>query len=86
MAVAELHTGDTLLVRPGASIPADGEIVQGESSVNEAMVTGESKPVAKQPGDKVIAGTINGDGSLRSQAARPIRARRQTIHRHSSMN
>ena len=67
VAVADLHTGDTLLVRPGASIPADGEIVQGESSVNEAMVTGESKPVGKQTGDKVIAGTINGDGSLRVQ-------------------
>lgn len=60
-----LHTGDLVLVRPGASIPADGEVIEGESGVNEAMITGESRPVGKQPGDKVIAGTINGDGSLR---------------------
>lgn len=60
-----LRTGDLVLVRPGASIPADGEVVEGESSVNEAMISGESRPVGKQPGAKVIAGTINGDGSLR---------------------
>ena len=63
--VAALQTGDLVLVRPGASIPADGEIVKGESDVNEAMITGESRPVGKGPGDAVIAGTINGDGSLR---------------------
>ena len=60
-----LSTGDLVLVRPGASIPADGEVVEGESNVNEAMISGESRPVSKQPGAKVIAGTINGDGSLR---------------------
>ncbi len=60
-----LRVGDLVLVRPGASIPADGEVVEGESGVNEAMITGESRPVGKRPGDKVIAGTINGDGSLR---------------------
>jgi Cu2+-exporting ATPase len=63
--VTELRTGDKVLVRPGASIPADGEIVEGRSDVNEAMITGESKPVKKLPGDKVIGGTVNGDGSLR---------------------
>ncbi|MFN2146877.1 MAG: copper-translocating P-type ATPase [Anaerolineales bacterium] len=63
--VGEVRTGDLLLVRPGASVPADGEVEQGESHVDEAMITGESKPVSKSPGDKVIAGTINGDGSLR---------------------
>jgi Cu2+-exporting ATPase len=63
--VAELEQGDLVLVRPGASVPADGEIVEGESSVNQAMITGESKPVHKQPEDEVIGGTINGDGSLR---------------------
>jgi Cu2+-exporting ATPase len=63
--VTELETGDLLLVRPGASVPADGEIVEGESELNEAMITGESKPVHKEPGDEVIGGTINGDGSLR---------------------
>jgi Cu2+-exporting ATPase len=61
----ELKTGDLLLVRPGASVPADGEVAEGKSSVNESMVTGESKPVDKQPGNAVIGGTINGDGSLR---------------------
>ena len=63
--VAQLQSGDLVLVRPGASVPADGEVQEGESDVNEAMITGESKPVKKAPGEKVIAGTINGDGSLR---------------------
>lgn len=63
--VSELTNGDRLLVRPGASVPADGEVVEGESSLNESMITGESKPVQKEPGDTVIGGTINGDGSLR---------------------
>ncbi len=63
--VAELQEGDLLLVRPGASVPADAEVVEGESELNEAMITGESKPVYKEPGDEVIGGTINGDGSLR---------------------
>ena len=61
----KLTSGDLVLVRPGASVPADGEVQEGDSDVNEAMITGESKPVKKQPGGKVIAGTINGDGSLR---------------------
>ncbi len=63
--VSALRVGDIVLVRPGASIPADGEVVEGESHVNEAMITGESVPVAKGPGSQVIAGTINGEGSLR---------------------
>jgi P-type Cu2+ transporter len=62
---SELRVGDLLLVRPGASVPADGEVVEGESHVNEAMITGESKPVDKAPQSRVIAGTVNGDGSLR---------------------
>lgn len=61
----KLHRGDLVLVRPGASVPADGEVQEGESDLNEAMITGESKPVRKEQGDTVIAGTINGDGSLR---------------------
>lgn len=65
--VTALRHGDLLLVRPGATVPADGEIAEGESSVNEAMITGESKPVDKTVGDQAIAGTINGDGSLRVQ-------------------
>ena len=65
VSAASLRTGDLLLVRPGASVPADGEVTEGESSLNESMITGESRPVDKKPGLKVIAGTINGDGSLR---------------------
>ena len=60
-----LRVGDMVLVRPGASAPADGEVIEGSSDVNEAMITGESRPVRKEPGHKVIAGTVNGDGSLR---------------------
>ena len=63
--VSELNKGDMVLIRPGASAPADGVVIDGESKMNESMITGESKPVAKQEGDKVISGTINGDGSLR---------------------
>lgn len=64
VAVDQLRDSDMVLVRPGAGIPADGEVVEGESDVNEAMITGESVPVKKSSGAKVIAGTINGDGSL----------------------
>lgn len=63
--VKDLREDDKVLVRPGASIPADGEIIAGDSELNEAMITGESTPVHKETGDDVIAGTINGDGSLR---------------------
>jgi Cu2+-exporting ATPase len=64
--VSDLKTGDRVLVRPGASVPADGRVVDGETTINEAMITGESKPVDKGTGDDVIAGTVNsGDGSLR---------------------
>ncbi|WP_228845369.1 copper-translocating P-type ATPase [Phototrophicus methaneseepsis] len=65
IAVSDLSKGDLLLVRPGASVPTDGEIIEGQSELNEAMITGESQPVTKGEGDKVIGGTINGDGSLR---------------------
>ena len=63
--VSDLSEGDLVLVRPGASVPADGVVNEGDSDVNEAMITGESKPVSKEPGDEVIGGTVNGDGSLR---------------------
>ncbi len=65
VAITKLRKGDLILARPGASIPADGSVEQGESDVNEAMITGESRPVKKEPGAAIIAGTINGDGSLR---------------------
>jgi Cu2+-exporting ATPase len=61
----ELQEGDLVLVRPGTSVPADGEVEEGESLVNQSMITGESKPVRKKPGDQVIGGTINDEGSLR---------------------
>ncbi|MCF8111401.1 MAG: heavy metal translocating P-type ATPase [Desulfobacteraceae bacterium] len=65
VSLEELKEGDLVLVRPGAGIPADGVIKSGKSDVNEAMITGESAPAGKNPGDRVIAGTVNGDGSLR---------------------
>ena len=64
VSVAELALGDTVLVRPGARIPIDGEVIEGESEVDEALLTGESTPVAKVVGESVIAGSINGGGSL----------------------
>ncbi len=62
--VSALNQGDIVLIRPGASAPADGEVVKGQSTMNESMITGESKPVPKEEGDKIVSGTINGDGSL----------------------
>ncbi|GAB3030496.1 heavy metal translocating P-type ATPase [Natronobiforma cellulositropha] len=63
--VDDLAGDDLVLVRPGANVPADGIVEEGESNVNEAMITGESQPVKKEPGDEVIGGTTNRDGSLR---------------------
>jgi Cu2+-exporting ATPase len=65
VAVTALEENDLVLVRPGASVPADGVVEEGDSDVNESMITGESKPVSKEPDDKVIGGTVNGEGSLR---------------------
>jgi Cu2+-exporting ATPase len=62
---SELAPGDVVLVRPGGRVPADGEVVDGESHVNESMLTGESRPVSKRPGEEVIAGTVNEEGALR---------------------
>ncbi|OGD97134.1 copper-translocating P-type ATPase [Candidatus Curtissbacteria bacterium RIFCSPHIGHO2_12_FULL_38_9b] len=59
-----LKKGDRILVRPGEKIPIDGKVIEGESSINESMVTGESRPVSKKAGESVIGGTINNDGSL----------------------
>ncbi len=61
---SKLQKGDRVLIKPGERIPSDGQIVEGTSSINEAMMTGESKPVEKTVGDEVIGGTINGSGSL----------------------
>jgi Cu2+-exporting ATPase len=65
--VSDLRAGDLILVRPGEKIPSDGVVVDGESYVNEALLTGESKPVHKMKQDKVIGGAINGDGALRAK-------------------
>lgn len=62
--VEEILAGDRVLVKPGEKIPADGEVVNGQTSVNESMLTGESQPVPKQIGDEVIGGSINGEGSI----------------------
>lgn len=67
---AELRVGDTVLVRPGERIPQDGSVSSGESSVNESLITGESMPVAKKPGDTVIGGSINGEGALTVRVTR----------------
>jgi Cu+-exporting ATPase len=68
VAVAELHPGDRLRVGPGEQIPVDGEVEAGESWVDESMVTGESMPVAKGPGDRLVGGTLNTRGSLSLRA------------------
>jgi Cu+-exporting ATPase len=66
--VANLIPGDIFVVRPGEAMPVDGEVVQGESAADEALLTGEAMPVVKAPGAKVFAGTANGDGLLRCRA------------------
>jgi Cu+-exporting ATPase len=68
--IAEVQLADVILVRPGENIPVDGEVIEGSSTVDEAMVTGESVPVKKQPGDEVIGATINKTGSFKFRATR----------------
>lgn len=60
----QLKNGDTVLIKPGETVPGDGVVIQGTSSVNEAMLSGEQRPVSKKTGDKVFAGTVNSDGKL----------------------
>jgi Cu2+-exporting ATPase len=72
----ELKKGDIVLVRPGEKIPTDGEVINGFSSVNESMVTGESRPVEKRKGESVIGGTINNDGSL---TIRVVKTGKETV-------
>ncbi len=68
--VKELQAGDIMIVRPGDKIPTDGEIVEGESHIDESIATGESIPVSKQPGDEVLGATINAEGRLKVKATR----------------
>ncbi len=68
--VNQLQAGDKIRVKPGEKIPADGQIEEGTSSINEAMLTGESNPVEKGPGDEVIGGAVNGEGSLTIQVGK----------------
>ena len=68
--VDELQQGDKVLIKPGEKVPADGKVMKGESSVNEAMLTGESKPVNKTKGDEVIGGSVNEKGSLTVQISK----------------
>ncbi|OLB82014.1 MAG: copper-translocating P-type ATPase [Actinobacteria bacterium 13_2_20CM_2_66_6] len=65
---AEVQVGDLLLIKPGAKVAVDAEVVEGESSVDESMVTGESLPVSKRPGEKLVGATINKQGTLRARA------------------
>ena len=73
--VDSLQTSDTIIVRPGEQIPIDGEVIEGASSVNEAFLTGESRPVNKQVGDEAVGGAVNGEGAL---TLRVIRTGEQT--------
>ncbi len=68
--IDELQTGDVMLVKPGGKIPADGKVLEGESGVNESIVTGESRLADKKKNDEVIAGAINGDGSLKIEVTK----------------
>ncbi len=68
--IAEVRINDVILVRPGEKIPVDGEVITGASTVDEAMVTGESLPVKKQPGDEVIGATLNGAGAFQFRVTR----------------
>jgi Zn2+/Cd2+-exporting ATPase len=69
--VERLQPGDVVLVRPGERIPSDGQVVEGQSAVDQASITGESIPVDKLAGDEVFAGTINGQGALKIQVSKP---------------
>ncbi|MFH1349941.1 MAG: heavy metal translocating P-type ATPase [Pseudomonadota bacterium] len=70
VSLAQIKAGDLIIVRPGESIPVDGVVLDGESSVDESMLTGEPIPVDKGPGDRITGGTINGEGRLKFEARR----------------
>jgi len=68
--LAHVHVGDRLRVRPGEKVPVDGEVVEGRSSIDESMITGEPMPVGKEPGDQVVGATLNSNGALVIRATR----------------
>ncbi|MEJ2085807.1 MAG: HAD-IC family P-type ATPase, partial [Acidobacteriota bacterium] len=70
IAVSDLVHGDRVLVKPGEKVPTDGVIIEGHTSVNEAMLTGESKPVEKGEGEEVIGGSVNGESAFRFEVKR----------------
>ncbi|WP_072016215.1 copper-translocating P-type ATPase [Leptolyngbya sp. KIOST-1] len=70
VSVDQIQTGDVILIRPGEQIPNDGEVIEGSTSVNESFLTGESKPVHKEVGDEVVAGSVNTEGSVQVRVTR----------------
>jgi Cu2+-exporting ATPase len=68
--VSDLHGGERVVIRPGEQVPIDGEVIEGHSAVDEAFLTGESRPVSKEPGSEVVAGGINGQGALTAVVTR----------------
>ena len=70
VAVSEIQIEDVILIRPGEQIPNDGEVIEGNTSVNESFLTGESKPVSKHVGDEVVAGSVNTEGSVKARVTR----------------
>jgi Cu2+-exporting ATPase len=71
--IRSVKAGDLVLVRPGENIPVDGIVTEGESAVDESMLTGESQPIRKQPDDSVVAGSINGEGAFVVRAKHVLR-------------
>ncbi|MBE9135675.1 heavy metal translocating P-type ATPase [Nodosilinea sp. LEGE 07088] len=70
VSVSEIQMGDVILIRPGEQIPNDGEVIEGNTNVNESFLTGESKPVSKHEGDEVVAGSVNTEGSVQVKVTR----------------
>lgn len=67
---SEIHLGDIIILKPGDKVPVDGEVIEGETAIDESLVTGESIPTAKKPGDRVISGSINTAGSVKFKATK----------------
>ena len=70
VSVSDIRIGDVILIRPGEQIPNDGEVIEGNTSVNESFLTGESKPVSKHEGDEIVAGSVNTEGSVKAKVTR----------------